>query len=120
MSAVGFDSRRRHLEGAAGFGPGRALQRQDALERGNAIRMERSRIRQLVKAGEISIDALIMEPSWSLWSMRIFELLDWAPCVGSVKVNKILRRADVWPLKECGSLTIHQRQRILRELKGML
>lgn len=117
MSAVGIPVPRRHEEGAAGVVPGRTLQRQDALERGNAVRLERTRIKRLVKAGDIPISVLITDPSWSLQSLRIFELLDWAPRIGSVKVSQILRRADVWPLKEVGSLTPRQRQRILRELQ---
>lgn len=44
------------------------------------------------------------------------ELLGYAPRIGPVRVNRILRRADVWPLREVGRLTVGQRERIVAEI----
>lgn len=93
-------------------------QRFAALEVANPIRMHRAEFKRALKAKERWIEDAIREPEWFIQSMPVFQLLACAPRLGPEKVNRILRRADVWPLRETGLLTVGQRDRLIAAVRG--
>jgi hypothetical protein len=91
-------------------------QRAEALDNANATRVLRKRLRQDLCSGERRIEDVVREPEWFVSTARISDVLSWAPRIGCARVNTVLRRADVWPLRDAGRLTVNQRDRILEEL----
>jgi hypothetical protein len=67
----------------------------------------------------LRIEDVVREPEWFVSTARISDVLSWAPRIGQTRVNTVLRRADVWPLRDAGRLTVGQRDRILHELRRL-
>lgn len=91
-------------------------QRMAALDRANDIRMRRRALKRDLHDRTCRIEDVLREPEWFVFTAPIFEVLGWAPRTGTWRINKVLRRADVWPLRETGRLTSAQRTRVLAEL----
>jgi hypothetical protein len=90
--------------------PNRSLeQRMTALEHANEIRMARAQLKRELKAGRVTIHALIATPPEYLETAKVFDLLMAVPKYGRVKVNKILTRCQIMPSKTIGGLTERQR-----------
>lgn len=91
-------------------------QRLEGLERANESRARRAAFKRALYDGSARIEDAIREPEWFLCSVRVCDLLEMAPRVGADRVSRVLRRAQVWPLRLAGRLTVAQRERIVMEL----
>ena len=97
--------------------PGRSLdQRIDALSRANEVRALRAQLKRDLKAGRVSIGALLLDPPPYLESAKVFDMLLALPKYGRVKATKILHSCRVSPSKTFGGLSERQRA----ELAGRL
>ena len=97
--------------------PERSLdQRMDALGRANEVRALRAQLKRDLKAGRVSIGALLLNQPPYLETAKVFDLLLALPKVGRVKATKILQGCRVSPSKTFGGLSERQRA----ELAGHL
>lgn len=83
-------------------------QRMVALTRANVVRVAQAKLKREVTAGEVDWRDVLRDPPECARTMRVVQLLMAAPRVGSVKVDRALRTADVVPTKHVGSLTRRQ------------
>jgi hypothetical protein len=98
--------------------PERSLnQRMDALARANRIRTERARLKRELKAGRLTIHALLAEPPECIETAKVVDMLLAVPKYGRVKVNKILVHCRVAPSKTIGGLSDRQRSELLSLLR---
>ena len=97
--------------------PERSLdQRMDALNRANEVRALRAQLKRDLKAGRVSIGALLRDPPPYLESAKVLDMLLALPKYGRLKATKVLNGCRVSPSKTFGGLS--ERQRI--ELAGRL
>ena len=97
--------------------PERSLdQRIDALKRANEVRALRAQLKRELKAGRVSIGALLLDAPPYLQTAKVFDMLLALPKYGSVKATKILQGCRVSPSKTFGGLSERQRT----ELAGRL
>ena len=90
--------------------PERSLtQRLDALERANTIRTKRSVLKRDIKAGRVSVIALLADPPEFIETMKVYDLLLAVPMVATVKANQIVTRCRISPSKTVGGLSVRQR-----------
>jgi hypothetical protein len=90
--------------------PERSLdQRMDALSTANEVRTLRAQLKRELKAGKVSIGALLLDPPPYLETAKVVEMLLAVPKVGSVKATKILHSCRVSPSKTFGGLSERQR-----------
>jgi hypothetical protein len=98
--------------------PERSLhQRLDALQRANAIRSERARLKRDLKAGRYSIHTLLLDPPEFVETAKVFDMLLAVPKYGRVKVNKILAHCRISPSKTIGGLSERQRSELVSLLR---
>ena len=101
-----------------GVAPERSLaQRMDALQRANAIRTERARLKRELKAGRVRINGLLLEPPEFLLTAKVSDLLLAVPKYGRVKVNRILAQCRISPSKTIGGLSGRQRAELVSFLR---
>ena len=81
----------------------------DALRRANEVRALRAQLKRDLKAGRVSIGALLLDPPPYLETAKIFDMLLAVPKYGRVKVNKILSQCRISPSKTLGGLSERQR-----------
>ena len=75
--------------GSSRCGPERSLnQRMDALARANRIRTERAQLKRDLKAGRLSIHALLLNPPEYLETAKVFDMLLAVAQYGRVKVDE--------------------------------
>jgi hypothetical protein len=91
-------------------------QRIDALGRANEVRALRAQLKRDLKAGRVSIDALLLDPPPYLETAKVFDMLLALPKIGRVKATKILESCRVSLSKTFGGLSARQRA----ELAGRL
>ena len=97
--------------------PERSLQqRLDALGRANEVRSRRAQLKRDLKAGRVSLAAVLADPPEWADTMRVFDLMRAAPKLGRVKVNKILQQARISPSKMLGGLSERQRGELVGRL----
>lgn len=106
-------------------------QRFAALERANAIRSARKRLKAELKArGAVALIALIVRPDYAndlvadapdglADTMHVRDALEATRGIGKVKAATVLRRAGVAPSKTIGGLTRQQRARLAGALAPM-
>jgi hypothetical protein len=92
-------------------------QRMDALARANRIRTERARLKRELKAGRLSIHALLLEPPEYVETAKVFDMMLAVPKYGRVKVNKILAHCRIAPSKTIGGLSDRQRSELVSLLR---
>lgn len=113
MSAATLERR-----GSTSTPPARSLvQRLDALDRANDVRIRRASLKRDLKGGRVTIYALLMDPPEWTGTMRLFDLLMAVPTLGRVKVNKALGRCQISPSKTVGGLTQRQRDEVVALLR---
>jgi hypothetical protein len=97
--------------------PERSLtQRLDALDRANAVRTERAKLKRELKAGRATIDRLLNDPPPFVETAKVFDMLLAVPKYGRVKVNKILTQCRISPSKTIGGLSQRQREELVELL----
>lgn len=85
------------------------VQKRDAsLQLANRIRIERSKVKQDLRTGEVQLGELLHNPPRCIHTMPIFDLLMTLPRYGKSRVNRWLTRAMVSPSKHVGTLTERQ------------
>jgi hypothetical protein len=93
--------------------PERSLnQRMDALARANRIRTERARLKRELKAGRLSIHALLLDPPECVETAKVADVMLAVPKYGRVKVNKILVHCRIAPSRTIGGLSERQRSEL--------
>jgi hypothetical protein len=98
--------------------PERSLnQRMDALARANQIRIKRAQLKRDLKAGRLSIHALLLAPPEYVETAKVFDMLLAVPKYGRVKVNKILQQCRISPSKTIGGLSARQRTELVSLLR---
>jgi hypothetical protein len=98
--------------------PERSLnQRMDALARANHIRTQRAQLKRDLKAGRLSIHALLLHPPEYVETAKVFDMLLAVPKYGRVKVNKILTACRISPSKTIGGLSARQRSELVSLLR---
>jgi len=91
------------------------MTRDMALARAQEVRTYRAQLKRRVKSGEVSRDevlGMIEEPPPELTRMKVADLLAAMPRFGDTKTLRLLRRADISPLKTVGSITPQARDRL--------
>jgi hypothetical protein len=99
--------------------PGRSLdQRLNALSKANEVRAIRAQLKRDLKAGRLSISALLLDPPQYLETAKVFDMVLALPKVGRVKATKILNSCRVSPSKTFGGLSARQRAELADRLHG--
>ena len=88
------------------------IQRMDALQRANEIRTRRAKLKKDLKAGRVSIHALLSDPPEYVQTAKVFDMLLAVPKYGRVKVNKVLQQCRISPSKTIGGLSQRQRSEL--------
>lgn len=83
-------------------------QRMSALDKANAVRQARSRLKYQIKAGEVSLRDVLMDMPSEIWSWPIHDALCLVPHWGSIRARRQLRRLDIPDSKPAGELTARQ------------
>jgi hypothetical protein len=84
-------------------------QRMDALRRANEVRALRAQLKRDLKAGRVSIAALLLDPPPFLETAKVFDLLLALPRHGRVKATKLLQNSRVSPSTTFSGLSERQR-----------
>lgn len=99
---------------AGSVAPERSLaQRMEALQRANAVRTKRARLKRELKAGRVGINGLLLDPPEYLETAKVSDLLLAVPKYGRVKVNRILAQCRISPSKTIGGLSPRQRAELV-------
>ncbi len=94
------------------------MQRLEALQRANEVRRQRAEIKRELRSGGISIARLVISPPEFLLTARLSQILLAVPGHGQVRVNRLLKRCRISPLKTIGGLSERQREELARALAG--
>lgn len=93
-------------------------QRLRALEIANRVRSERSVLKRDVKAGRVSLLAVLERPPSCAEGMKVLDVLLAAPKVGRSRSTAWLRAAGVSPSRSLAGLTVRQRAQLVRLIGG--
>jgi hypothetical protein len=93
-------------------------QRLDALKRANDIRSERARLKERLRAGELTISDVLGDPPPCVHTAKVLDLLLAVPKYGRVKANRVLERCRVSQARTINGLTPRQRKELLDMLGG--
>lgn len=85
-----------------------------ALALANKIRCHRADLKAGLKARRVGLFDVMDDPRCD--TMKIRELLLAIPKLGPIKVDWVMRKADIAPSKTCAGITDRQRQRLAQEL----
>lgn len=97
--------------------PDRSLQqRRAALEIGNDIRIRRARMKEAIKAGDLTASEVIMRPPYYAESMKVIDLIRAIPWVGVGKSQAIVQQARIAAVKTVGGLSSRQRTELVSTL----
>ncbi len=98
--------------------PERTLnQRMDALQKANVIRTQRATLKKDLKAGRVSIHALLQDPPEYLETAKLVDMLLAVPKYGRVKVHRVLQTCRISPSKTIGGLSERQRSELVSLLR---
>lgn len=89
-----------------------------ALAAGNEIRLARAQLKREIKAGEVNICDLIIDPPSCLKSMRLGDLLRAQHRWAITRTRRTLHLAQLSELKRLDSLTSRQRLVLVDVLGG--
>jgi hypothetical protein len=90
------------------------VQRMDALQRANEIRVRRAELKRAIKAGRVALADVLLSPPDYAETAKVFDLLLAAPRFGRVRANKLLVQARISPSKTVGGLSSRQREELVR------
>lgn len=90
-------------------------QRAAALEKAKEARRIRAELKQMLKAGEVSLQQVIerAETAEPLAKMKVAELIESLPNVGKVRARRIMEELDIAASRRVKGLGPNQRQRLL-------
>ncbi len=92
-------------------------QRMEALRRANSIRLERARLKGMLREGRARICDVLSEPPYFVHTAKVFDLIMAVPKYGRVKTGKILERCRVSASKTVIGLTPRQRRELVEQLR---
>lgn len=102
------------FESTSAATPMRTLeQRLDALQRANAIRSQRARLKKDLKRGAIKIDEILNDPPEYIKTAKVVDVLLSVPNCGKVKSTKVLNHCRISPNKTVGGLSERQRRELV-------
>lgn len=87
-----------------------------ALDYANKIRLGRAQVKRELKAGQVGIKTLILDPPDSIKSATVYEIMTSMNRWGRYRANKVLAVAGVSEYTTMGSLTDRQRFSLIAEL----
>jgi hypothetical protein len=98
--------------------PGRSVeQRRQALQRANAVRTARAKLKKDLASGKANLAPMILDPPDFASSAKVVDLLVSLPKIGQVKAHQILSHARIAPTKTLGGLTGRQRSELLNLIR---
>jgi len=98
--------------------PERSLkQRLDALDRANEVRTNRAKLKRDLKAGRVSIHAILAKPPECVETAKVIDMLLAVPKYGRVKCGKVLQKCRISPSKTIGGLSDRQRAELISLLR---
>jgi hypothetical protein len=92
-------------------------QRREALALANQVRIERSRVKQELKRGDVYPASLVAECPPYLQTAKVYDLLRAVPRYGPAKANKLLDACRISPTKTLAGLTARQRRELIQALE---
>jgi hypothetical protein len=92
--------------------------RMGALRRANEVRHQRAEIKQGLRSSKIRIADLLVDPSPSLSTARLSKVLLAVPGYGQVRVDRLLKRLRISPLKTIGALSDRQREELVKAVEA--
>jgi hypothetical protein len=99
--------------------PDRSLtQRREALERANAIRVARAKLKRDLTATRVCILDVLRDPPACAETAKVYAILLAVPKVGRVKANTAMSRCGISQAKTIGGLSQGQRERLAAHLEG--
>jgi hypothetical protein len=92
-------------------------QRRQALEKAAEARRVRAELKQMLKAGELTISELLdrAEDSDHVQKMRVSEVVSSMPGYGKVKARRLMEELDIAQSRRVRGLGPNQRERLLAE-----
>ena len=95
-------------------------QRQAALEKAKEARRIRAELKQMLKAGEVSLRQVLdrAETAEPLAKMRTAELIEAMPNVGKVKARKLMEELEIAPKRRVQGLGPRQKEALLAHFEG--
>ena len=94
-----------------------ASQRQSALARANAIRVQRAALKRDLKSGESLLADVLAKPADWVLTAKVHDLLLCVPGIGAVKAAKLLQQCRVSGSKTVGGLSDRQRSELVALLR---
>lgn len=90
-------------------------QRQQALAKAAEVRQIRAQVKQMLKAGEVSLGEVLdrAESAEPLARMRVSELLEALPNIGKVRARRTMEDLDIAPTRRLRGLGPRQKQALL-------
>ena len=99
--------------------PSRSLdQRLDALGRANEIRVRRAQLKRQLKAGEVTIDQVLLDPPSYVLTAKVHDMLLAVPRLGRVRAAKLLGQCRISQSKTIGGLSERQRAELVSLFRG--
>ena len=100
------------------------LARDRALDLANHVRTHKAGLLADMRAGRITVEAVLRDPPYYLQAIRLFELLEAAPHVGRVKTRRLnMIGARQFPpinlLAPIGELSERQREWVVERLPAL-
>ena len=94
--------------------PARSLdQRMEALQRANDVRVRRAQLKRDLKAGQESIEAILLDPPEWVSTAKVFDMLMAVPKFGRVKAARLLNQCRISQSKTVGGLSERQRTELV-------
>jgi hypothetical protein len=99
--------------------PSRSLdQRLDALQRANQIRVSRAQLKRALKASEVTLDQVLLDPPAYVLTAKVYDMLMAVPRLGRVRVSKLLAQCRISQSKTIGGLSERQRSELVELFRG--
>ncbi len=92
-------------------------QRLEALEKANAIRVQRSRLKKDLAKGQVRIADLLAHPPQYAATERISVLLLAVPMYGQARVSRLLAKHGISESKRLAGLSDRQRQALIEHFQ---
>ena len=94
--------------------PARSLdQRMEALQRANDVRVQRAQLKRDLKAGQVHIEQILLDPPGFVSTAKVFDMLMAVPKFGRVKAARFLNMCRISQSKTVGGLSERQRTELI-------
>lgn len=91
----------------------------EALRRANDVRRRRAETKRALRSGRAEVAELLRSPPPFLLKARLGEILLAVPGYGEVRVNRLLKRQRISPMKTIGGLSERQRSELVGALASV-